>query len=221
MHLSILKINSPEMQILLESHVNTFNISDLSSTRPTQATRRICALALTRDLLIKNDLLSMHDAKLTTIQHLESGEPYILPPRQQKIPLQITLSHSGLWIAVLISPDTNPAGIDLEDLSIKRNFLKLANHYYSSDEIAYVEQNGSEAFYKLWTIKESIAKLQGKGLAEVLKIHIDPSSLDTHTVNHQGCSYFLTQHISKDYIYTIAQFTVPTVSNNKIFIEST
>ncbi len=200
------------MKDLLRSYVNAFDCSNLSLARHPQTTRRACALALARDLLIKNKILSAESTKQTTIQHYASGMPYLkIPtennaqPRTRPLALQISNSHSGAWIACLISEAEYPAGIDLEDLSIKRSYLKLAEHYFSVSEIEYVKRHGPEAFYKLWTAKEAIAKLQGKGLAEALKIQLDPVSLDSIMVCTESCHYRLERQITQDYIYTIAR----------------
>ncbi|MFI5343907.1 MAG: 4'-phosphopantetheinyl transferase family protein, partial [Chlamydiales bacterium] len=157
-----------------------------------------------RDLLVKNQILAMEDARLTTIQHHASGEPYLLLPKAIQPLLHISISHSRTWCACLISLAAQPASIDLEDLSIQRDVLKLAEHFFSIQECEYVKNFGAEAFYILWTAKEAIAKLRGKGLAEVLKIQLHPASLETNRVNFEGREYRLKRHITQDYLYTIA-----------------
>lgn len=200
MYLSIIKMNTLKMGALLESYVAVWDISELNKARPSQATRRACGLAQARDLLVKNHILSTDEAKQTTIQRHESGEPYLEFPVGNEQPLHISISHSGSWSACLISHAENQSAIDLEDLHIKRNFVHLAEHFFSPPEIEYVQQHGEEAFYRLWTAKEAIAKLQGKGLPEVLKIRLHPSVLGFESTDYQ-----LTQQVTQDYIYTIAQ----------------
>lgn len=204
MYISIIKMNTLEMRALLESYVAVWDISELNKPRPSQATRRACALAQARDLLVKNHILSADEAKRTTIKRHKSGEPYLEFPVGNKHPLHISISHSGSWSACLISHRENPSAIDLEDLHIKRNFLHLAEHFFSVQEIEYVKQYGKEAFYKLWTAKEAIAKLQGKGLSEALKICLQPPLPDQSVVGFGSPDYQLTLQVTQDYIYTIA-----------------
>jgi 4'-phosphopantetheinyl transferase len=159
---------------------------------------------MVRDLLAKNGLLSSEDARRTTIEHRPSGEPYLSMPNEMTTRLHISISHSGLWCACLISDADQPAGIDLEDLSKERDFLHLAEHYFSKDEIEWVKKEGKLPFYKLWTAREAIAKRNGKGLSEALKIELHPISLSTGAVVVENCKCYLTQHITENYIYTIA-----------------
>jgi 4'-phosphopantetheinyl transferase len=208
MYLSLIKTDSPEMKALLRDYVGIIDYTNLSTRRPTQMTRRACALALARDLLVINGFLLVDDAKHIVIQHYESGEPYLEFAKGSRFPLHISISHSKAWIACLISHADQPAGIDLEHLDANRNFLELARHFFSTIEFDYVKQHGPEAFYKLWTAKEAIAKLHGKGLSEALKILIDPSSFAKGTQSIKGRNYSLTQKHFQDYIYTIARTLV-------------
>jgi len=205
MYLSILQINTSKAKALLNSYIVPSNYLDLPNTRPSITLRRLCSLALARDLLIKHNILPLEDAKLTTIQHYESGEPYLKFPEGSKRPLQISISHSGLWCACLISNADEPSGIDLESVNIKRNYLRIAEHYFSPIEIERVKEFGAGAFYKLWTAKEAIAKLQGKGLSEALQLKLNNDSLNNNIVNLESGNYCLTRLITHDYICTIAR----------------
>ncbi len=204
MWLSILKIDMPEMKILLEFYGVAFDYATLVEARPDQVIRRACVLAVARKMLVQNNILSLEEARQTTIQHHESGEPFLKLPGKSELRLHISISHSGLWVACLISSADKPAGIDLEDLSKKRNFLKLAKHFFSVEEYEYVHQFGEKAFYNLWTAKEAIAKLRGKGLSEVLRIKLCPPILEKTVMSLEGCEYRLERHIAQNYIYTIA-----------------
>lgn len=192
------------MRGLLEAHIVEFADIDVSNVRPSHAVRRACSLALARHLLIENQLLPITSANETTIQHEESGKPYLKFPKGSHPDLQISISHSGQWCACLIAEGKQSVGLDLEDLHIPRSFLKLAEHYFSSEETECVRQYGKEAFYKLWTAKEAIAKQLGKGLSEVLKIKLIPTASDNNRVSFGSPGYRLSQHMTQDYIYTIA-----------------
>src|SRR5690242_1095493 len=117
MYLSIYKIDDPKLINLLALHNNNLASCDFSLPI-SQFTRRSCALAIAKDLLIKNQLCSLENAKSVTIQHHTSGEPFLkLQNVDSPLPLHISISHSGSWLACLISPIEKAACIDLEDLS--------------------------------------------------------------------------------------------------------
>jgi len=201
MYLSILNSKELELMNLLHAYVDNFDCSDLATTRPSLTTRRAAALAMMRSMLVKNKLVTGDMVKQITIKHHASGEPFICFPKDmQNLPLHISISHSGAWIACLISSNEKPACIDLEDLSITRKYLKLAEHYFSEPEIDFVKQQGALGFYKLWTAKEAIAKVQGKGLSQVLQTSL-------HIIDGDVASedYNLSQSLTNDYIYTVAE----------------
>lgn len=206
MYLSILKIDSPEMEALLHTYASTFDSRDLTNKRPSQTARRLCAQAIARDLAVKNCLLPIEIAKQMVIERRASGEPCLKLPGISTLPLRISISHSRSWCACLISPYAQKMSVDLEDLTVHRNYVKLADQYFSTAELAYVEQQGSTAFYKLWTAKEAIAKLNGKGLEEALNILFDPVPCESTVVylDHFACR--LTYHITENYICTLARY---------------
>ena len=207
MYLALHKINSTEITNLLSKF--NINIVELNKKRPSLKIRRIAALAITRHLLVTSGVLSAIDAELVEIKHQKSGQPFLKHPIKQ-IQMVISISHSGNWIACLLSNPDNPAGIDLEDSSIPRQYEKLAKHFFSDEESKFVEKTGSTGFYRLWTAKEAIAKCKGQGLSEVLKIDLgqqldklNPDQLFNIIIGDED--YYISQHFQDDgLIYSIA-----------------
>lgn len=78
----------------------------------------------------------------------------------------VSISHSGQYVAAAIS--TKPVGIDVETAARNRNFLAIAAHVFSPEEVSVLENLGHDElrqhFYLLWTLKESLAKQYGQGL---------------------------------------------------------
>ncbi len=201
MYLSILNTKEMKLTNLLHMYVDDFDSSDLANKRPSQATRRAAALAIVRGVLVENQLVTDDVVKQITIKHHASGEPFLyFPKTMSSLSLHISISHSGTWIACLISSSEKPACIDLEDLSITRKYLKLAEHYFSEPEIDFVREQGPLGFYKLWTAKEAISKVQGKGLSQVLQ-----TSLQITHGNVASEDYNLSQSLTNDYICTVAE----------------
>ena len=79
--------------------------------------------------------------------------------------LNFNISHSGNWIVCSIG--NNPVGVDVEEirkLNIKwiyKMFSEIEQKYFTDNDIKE-EQN---LFFKLWTLKESYVKFNGRGLS--------------------------------------------------------
>lgn len=116
------------------------------------------------------------------------GKPYL-----RDCSLQFNLSHSGDYALLGVQQDGS-IGVDIELMS-SRDFIGLANHVFSTEEIRAVEA-ASEAtretlFYRIWAQKEAYIKYTGKGLRETL----DAFSVSTKTgaadVVYQGAKQSL------------------------------
>ncbi len=80
--------------------------------------------------------------------------------------LSFNLSHSDNW-AVLAVADNSSVGVDLEKIDPDLNFTSLANQYFDKRENKFLEKYPTErqrrGFYRLWTQKEAMLKLNGFG----------------------------------------------------------
>ena len=74
----------------------------------------------------------------------------------------ISISHSRNMVACALCEDF-PIGIDIEHWQ-RRNFAKIADYAFGPNEIAAVEEDGAAAFYRIWTIREAIAKISGESV---------------------------------------------------------
>jgi len=79
--------------------------------------------------------------------------------------VHFNISHSGNWVVCCI--DDNPVGIDVE--TIKPIDINIAERFFSKDEYMMLLNKPEKAkqivFYKIWTLKESYIKAEGKGLS--------------------------------------------------------
>lgn len=94
-----------------------------------------------------------------------SGRPVARNASCGRIP-SISLSHSDGWVAVALS-NAGAVGIDIEVHRSRRNFNEIAAAAFGPDEQRLVAAEGPPAFYRIWTLKEAMAKASGVGLAEV------------------------------------------------------
>lgn len=174
-------------------------------------TRRYVALLLCQYLLIKADILSENEAKKIQIQRLNSGYPYFSHPTLQSNLPALSISHSGAWVACILSNPQNYATIDIEDLTIRRHYKDLSEYAFSDKEQKLVKAEGKIGFLKIWTAKEAIAKCQKKDLSYALSIDLEaqipaPFSSDQMNIVVNKQPYFLFQSLADDtLIYTIAQ----------------
>jgi len=96
----------------------------------------------------------------------DEGKPYFQCTRG----LEFNLSHSREDLKVAFSCE--PVGFDMENKARRADFHMLAKRYFHADEQAFLEtcEGGSaRAFLEIWTAKEAMLKLLGKGLADGLE----------------------------------------------------
>lgn len=88
--------------------------------------------------------------------------------------LHVSLSHSGDWVAVVLSESA--VGIDIETCDKQRDFIAIASHVFSEAETRQLQLLAPDElrrqFYLYWTLKECVAKQYGAGLKfEVSRTH--------------------------------------------------
>lgn len=117
-------------------------------------------------------------ALLGQISRTKSDRPQF-PPSE----LDFNISHSGDWVAVIlhISPpgEKSAVGIDIESPSKERPYLALLEHFASSEEIDWFQQQteSQSAFYRIWCLREAVLKSQGVGIAKLSEVTHHPETL--------------------------------------------
>ena len=92
-----------------------------------------------------------------TLCHNDRGRPYF-----KNTDIRISISHSGnIWICAL---GRNETGIDIERIT-DRNYLKIAERFFTPEETRFVKANGADGFFRLWVRKEAYVKYTGKGIS--------------------------------------------------------
>lgn len=91
----------------------------------------------------------------------EKGKPYI-----ENNHMHFNISHSeNLWICAIWRRDV---GIDVQ-VKKKIDFMKFASRYFTRNEIEFLKECDSDKklkkeFYRIWTMKEAIVKLNGESI---------------------------------------------------------
>ena len=89
---------------------------------------------------------------------------------------QFSIAHSGDWVAVVVG-DAHPVGIDLEQIKPRRNLDSLRQRTLCVPDAVWrslPEPAQLELFFSAWTLREALAKADGRGLAwalEAVQLH--------------------------------------------------
>jgi len=102
----------------------------------------------------------------------EYGKPYVSSSNKSLNKMQdnfFSLSHSGKY--VILAVDNTEIGADIERENPE--YLDIAAEVFTDEEAAWMHEDMNEyelsRFYRLWTLKESVIKQQGRGLSLPMK----------------------------------------------------
>ncbi|CAI86326.1 4'-phosphopantetheinyl transferase superfamily protein [Pseudoalteromonas translucida] len=87
------------------------------------------------------------------------------------------ISHSNGFVGAALNPTKAQFGFDIEKISTKRPFEKLAKHFYHTDEIALITkpanaEDQAKHFFRIWTLKEALAKATSRPIAKLLSPNV-------------------------------------------------
>jgi 4'-phosphopantetheinyl transferase len=122
----------------------------------------LTARALVRSLLAE---LFGRRAKSWKICYHTSGKPVVKAGAGHE-PVQISVSHSRDLVACAVT-DIGAIGIDVEFCASYRPFKKIAATAFGDGERTAAERDDESTFYKIWTLREALAKASGVGLQHV------------------------------------------------------
>ena len=137
--------------------------------------RRQLGRAVLRKLLVE----TAHFAPLHCRFGVEpEGRPCIRGAKR-RCHTSISLAHTGRWLAGALSLGA-PIGIDIERHKPDRDFATLASAAFGPQERWQVEAGGATEFYRIWTLREAMAKAQGVGLGFVFdgRDHVTPNAAE-------------------------------------------
>lgn len=114
----------------------------------------------------------------------ENGKPYLVDFPD----VHFNLSHSGERVMCVFSPFD--VGCDVE--IIKGDRGQLAERFFKPEESAWIKhfdslEKQSEAFYRLWTLKECYMKVTGRGMSlmpDKFALHVDEN--ENISLYHDG-----------------------------------
>ncbi len=98
--------------------------------------------------------------------YTENGKPEL----SQDTPgsLQFNLSHSGNYCLLAVTTERD-IGIDIERLQHGRDYVALAQRFFTSAEHEIFEEGSdNQLFYRMWVLKEASVKARGMKLLQGL-----------------------------------------------------
>ncbi len=107
----------------------------------------------------------------------EMGKPYL-----KDFPLHFNVSHSGEYLAIAISKML--VGIDIQEPKKIRD--GMYRKVVQPQEQSLIGENRQKDFLRLWTLKESFVKAEGKGLCISMKDYFIEKEKDSYFVNYCG-----------------------------------
>jgi len=133
-------------------------------------------------LLLKQGLLDCGIAiNLNEIKYNAYGKPYF-----ENDLVGFNITHSGNFVACIISNDTTTIGIDAE--VIKALNIDDFQNLWNINEWADIQNNDVNVFYKYWTSKEAVVKAIGKGLS----ISLNEINVNNGVAQMGNENYFIT-----------------------------
>lgn len=115
--------------------------------------------------------------KCPVILRDEMGKPYL-----KDSTLHFNVSHSGEYLAIAVSE--SPVGIDIQETKMIRD--GMYRKVVRPQENALIGDDRQKDFLRLWTLKESFVKAEGKGLRISMKNYYFGKENDRYFVNYDG-----------------------------------
>ncbi len=129
--------------------------------RPARSLQSLAGRALIRALVRQSGVATPEAFEIETSP---AGRPN---GRLGNVVFDISISHSDDLVAAALT-DIGPIGIDVEHEKTTRAYRQIAERIFGAQEQQSVQQEGSAAFYRIWTLREAFAKARDVSFAEVL-----------------------------------------------------
>lgn len=128
----------------------------------------------------------------------EMGKPYL-----KNNAIFFNVSHSGEYLAIAVSD--GPVGIDIQK---GRNIREgMYRRVVRQEEQALIGRERQRDFLRLWTLKESFVKAEGKGLRIPMKEYFFVKEKDRYFVNYHGqkalWTFNIEEELLKDYFISV------------------
>lgn len=159
--------------------------------------------------IIIKKILNENGISESCLKYTENGKPVAEH-------LHFNVSHAGDYVVGVVSD--HEVGCDIE--KAKNAPLEIAEHYFTSREYEYIKYapDRNEAFFTLWTLKESYMKMTGKGMSLPLdSFEIIPTA-DGFILGKTSEKHCFFQTVEFDsYIFSVCNETDFTLTQNSFW----
>jgi 4'-phosphopantetheinyl transferase len=157
--------------------LSKFELSVINRRKSPTAKQEYLASRLLLKMLVKTALPEFAHVALNTITTNFNHTTAKLELHINDCVINTCISHSHGFVGVALNSKNNTFGFDLEKISLTRPFEKLAKHFYHSDEVTLITlqpntQSQANTFFRIWTLKESIAKATSRPIAKLLSPNV-------------------------------------------------
>lgn len=174
----------------IKSDQSCFSLDYLKYLQGKYSNKRLISkltyLSIIHKLLVKYH--NYEDCFIPKIEIGEYGKPFFV---NKNLP-SFSISHTDDFLLIGICEQNNNRfeeisniGVDVEQIKTRKNILGISERFYSLNEhqyVSYEQEFLNERFFKLWVIRESLTKYQGRGLGafddpNLIRIDTDPIKL--------------------------------------------
>src|SRR5260221_10001522 len=162
--LALTDIRSADAAALLGKFSEDSDTLGLSRASAQRRRQRAVARSLTRYLIETRVGQSRNDYCLSSD---DDGAPRVTLTGAASVHLSASASHSHN-LAVSVLSTLGAVGIDVEFAKRRRSHEAIAAAVYGERERSLCQQGGLDAFYRIWTLREALAKASRSGFSALL-----------------------------------------------------
>lgn len=187
----------------LASLLSEFELTVINRRKNQITKKEYVASRLLLKLLVKSTLPEFSNVPLNAINTSFNQSTAKLELHINECVINTCISHSHGFVGVALNLESEAFGFDLEKISLTRPFEKLAKHFYHTDEVILITsqpntQSQANTFFRIWTLKESLAKATGRPIAKLLspnvfnELNLVSLAASSQVVNTQTETFDLT-----------------------------
>lgn len=180
------------------------------------------ALRRTRSHGLLAELIEASGMGLTRDFGIEYGPQGRPLAKGTGVPVVLSLSHSGRWLAAGVATG-GFFGIDIEETRARPGRQAVADAYFGPAERLLVEQGDDRVFLALWTIREAFGKAIGDGISAALSLTDDqvvPALDAVHRISAAGQEWAIG-HRSLGMVQLAAAWSIPDIDQLALALDGT
>ncbi|MGS0497052.1 hypothetical protein CWB85_06170 [Pseudoalteromonas sp. S1727] len=161
----------------LNTLLSPFELTVFTRRKSNKAKQEYLATRLLLKYLVKRSFpeFTTLPANQLSSEFDESSSKLLIHIAGSSTVISSCLSHSNGFVGAALNIDRIQFGFDIEKINLQRPFEKLAKHFYHIDEVNLITQNeyqGAERFFRIWTLKEALAKATSRPIAKLLSPNV-------------------------------------------------